>query len=412
MNSLSFYFVKNIQIEKSVYLTLKNLSFEYSQIIDNNKEGKNNLLPELEDLYFGFNYIDLEKNLLNFQSLKQLKRFKGRNRYFLLIQSQLLEEIVLEDDIIKLEELKQTFNKIFPLKFIKKIDLKLRQKNNKVISEIFGKNESIKEIKIKFSNENEQRIFYHLQNSFLNLTNLNIEFNPLSLEEGLLKKYEFIESPISKVKNIQLIIYKHSSFKIFCQSFEKIESINFETWGLNENLINLFPLLSDKCQVIFKSLKSFGLIIRAVGLNSDVLQNIFNNIDNMPNLINFTFICKPKEMKRKFRQQFLNKILTMKYIKRIDIQISKNRNVYKKFSKDELMKIFPDVNFYKFYEVNIIDELYEVNQDEIENYYNDNKIKENQIKKNYKNEKKDKILIMEDKENRTCCPDFVSQILV
>ena len=412
MNSLSFYFVKNIQIEKSVYLTLKNLSFEYSQIIDNNKEGKNNLLPELEDLYFGFNYIDLEKNLLNFQSLKQLKRFKGRNRYFLLIQSQLLEEIVLEDDIIKLEELKQTFNKIFPLKFIKKIDLKLRQKNNKVISEIFGKNESIKEIKIKFSNENEQRLFYHLQNNFLNLTNLNLEFNPLSLEEGLLKKYEFIESPISKVKNIQLIIYKHSSFKIFCQSFEKIESINFETWGLNENLINLFPLLSDKCQVIFKSLKSFGLIIRAVGLNSDVLQNIFNNIDNMPNLINFTFICKPKEMKRKFRQQFLNKILTMKYIKRIDIQISKNRDTYKKFSKDELMKIFPDVNFYKFYEVNIIDELYEVNQDEIENYYNDNKIKENQIKKNYKNEKKDKILIMEDKENRTCCPDFVSQILV
>ena len=205
----------------------------------------------------------------------------------------------------------------------------------------------------------------------------------------MLKKYEFIESPISKVKNIQLIIYKHSSFKIFCQSFEKIESINFETWGLNENLINLFPLLSDKCQVIFKSLKSFGLIIRAVGLNSDILQNLYNNIDNMPNLINFTFICKPKEMKRKFRQQFLNKILTMKYIKRIDIQISKNRNAYKKFSKDELMKIFPDVNFHKFYEVNIIDELYEVKQDEIENYYNDNEIKENQIKKNYKNEKKD-----------------------
>ena len=83
LNSLSLYFVKNIQIEKSVYLTLKSLSFANSEIIDNNKEGKNNLLPELEDQYFGFNYIDLEKNLFNFQSLKQLKRFNGRNRYFL-----------------------------------------------------------------------------------------------------------------------------------------------------------------------------------------------------------------------------------------------------------------------------------------------------------------------------------------
>ena len=143
----------------------------------------------------------------------------------------------------------------------------------------------------------------------------------------MLKKYEFIESPISKVKNIQLIIYKHSSFKIFCQSFEKIESINFETWGLNENLINLFPLLSDKCQVIFKSLKSFGLIIRTVGLNSDILQNIYNNIDNMPNLVNFKLICKPKEKLGNFIQIFLKKILSMKYIKRIDIKNFKRQKL-------------------------------------------------------------------------------------
>ena len=398
LKKLSFKYVKNIIIDKSTYLKLKSFTFEFSEIIVNNKEGENNL-PELEELYFCSGCIR-NYNLFNFGSLNQLKRFKGEKIYFLLLKSPLLEEVDLEDEIIEFEELKKIFDKIYTLKFLKKISLKLGQRGNIDLSEIFGKNESITEINIKISNENDLLLFYHLQNSFLNLTNLNMETNTLYYEEGCGKQFEFIESPISKVKNIHLIINKFSNFKIFCQ-FKILESIHLEIWGINENNhINIFPLLSDKCNVIFNSLKTFELLINAVEINSDLLENIYNNLENMPNLINFKLICKPKDISGKFHKAFLKKILSMKYIKRIDIKIFKYKYVNKKLSFEELMKIFPDINFYNFYEVNIIDDIVE--------YYEG---REEEIEKYYKNEKKDKILILENKENENFCSDCFSQII-
>ena len=400
LKKLSLKYIKNIIIEKITCLTLKNLNLEFSAIIFNNKEGEINL-PELEEIDFCSVYVK-DNTFINFKSLKQLKRYKGKNNYFLLIQSPLLEEIVLEDNIINFKDLKQIIEKICPLKYLTKINLNLRLGDRNAISEIFGNNESIKEINVKFSNENDQRIFYHIQNSFLNLTNLDIELNNIFIEEGCEKQFEFIESPISKVKNIHLIINQFSCFKILCQSFTNLESIRFETWGLDSVLNNLFPILSDKCKIIFNSLKTFELLINAVEINSDILENIYNNIDNMPNLVNFKLVCKPKEISGKFRKLFLKKIFTLKYIRRIYFKILKYKYINKQFSVEDLMEIFPEVNFKKFYDITIIDdiaEFFEGKEDEIEKYY--------------KNEKKDENIIIEAKakENSSFFSDYISQIL-
>ena len=71
----------------------------------------------------------------------------------------------------------------------------------------------------------------------------------------------------------------------------------------------------------------------------------------MPNLIEFSLTFIQEKSKGAFIKKFLRKVLTMKYIKRIYIDIEKESKDYYKIK--ELKKIFPDINFNIFYEIKI-----------------------------------------------------------
>ena len=122
------------------------------------------------------------------------------NIYFLLLQSPLLEEIILEDNIIEFKELKQIIDKICPLKFLKKIHLKLCQNDKKNLPDIFCQNKSIKEINIqlyyKENDDNKVELFKEIQVSEFDFSvdytktavnSKNIKGNNCDIELGFLR---------------------------------------------------------------------------------------------------------------------------------------------------------------------------------------------------------------------------------
>ena len=73
----------------------------------------------------------------------------------------------------------------------------------------------------------------------------------------------------------------------------------------------------------------------------------------MPNLINFELKCKIKEeINENFYKNFIIKILSLKFIRKISISIYKNKN-YKMYSKEEIIKLCPNINLDHLYNINI-----------------------------------------------------------
>jgi hypothetical protein len=79
--------------------------------------------------------------------------------------------------------------------------------------------------------------------------------------------------------------------------------------------LGFFPILNDQCDIICKSLKYFILEISYIEISFDVFNNIYNNIDNMPNLVAFTLKGSSKEIKEDFYVKFIKKFFQLKIFK-------------------------------------------------------------------------------------------------
>ena len=130
-----------------------------------------------------------------------------------------------------------------------------------------------------------------------------------------------------------------------------MESIKIKDYTLFENTIIDFPILKNENQHSFNSLIEFELYLI---INSDYLNSIYYNIDFMPNLNKFYLSGYSKdEVNEIDYKKFINKILFLKKIKRIKIYIPKKKSCEIKYSIDELNKIFQNIKFEKFYEIEI-----------------------------------------------------------
>ena len=294
---------------------------------------------------------------IEYKSMNRLIKFVGKDENIILkLESPLLEEISIV--IYSFKDLKKIIEKINSFKYLKKIYLTLSNiEDNKDISNIQFENTSIKEMNIELF-ENRCCQFYQLQNNFINLSKLFIEIREYSKHEIIYQpKLELIENQNSKVKNINLIIpeYYNYDYKIYFQSYENLESISFDIDNKQINLKNLFPIFNEQSHIKFKSLKLFHLYLH-LDLNSDlivdIINNIFNNLDNMTNLVDFKLWCNIKEVKEEFYIRFIRKILSMKYIKNIDIHFISDPD-YEYYSKKELQELFPDINYDKYYDIEL-----------------------------------------------------------
>ena len=268
---------------------------------------------------------------------------------FLLLDSPLLEEVNLERVFSSQNDYEMILiKKLCSLKFLKIIYLKLYSITEKEIIKIKSKNTSVTEIHINLDYEIEG-ILYHLQNIFINLNKLFIDIKKSEENKSQETIIKIEENSNSKVTNLDIKISKNENYKICCQSYEKLESIRFVNNAEDSIIKKILPIFNDKCDIIFKSLKLFDYY-QCYAKDINILKNIYNNLDNIPNIEEFYIEFKLKDISKKFYKSFIEKIVSNKLIKKVSINIG---NSSEELSITELKKIFSNINFRKFIEINI-----------------------------------------------------------
>ena len=194
---------------------------------------------------------------------------------------------------------------------------------------------------------------YTIQKIFPNMENISILTHDQIF--GGNAKLEIKEKPECKIENIKLVLEHYYIVGFFCAPFDKLKSVDINCEESDYDYFNLedaFPIFNRKCGVIFKSLNSFKFEGEDF-VNKNIIDNLFDNISNMPNLVNFELKCKIKEeLKEHFYNNFIIKILSLKFIRKISISIYKNKN-YKIYSKEEIIKLCPNINLDHLYNINI-----------------------------------------------------------
>ena len=311
---------RNFSFEEGGFSELKYLKLFYNHL----EESKSLLkLPKLEEISFTKNnYGQLPLySVVDLKSLKNLKRFEGDNESFLLLDEPLLEKLILPKEIYKdLSAIK----KIFEIKTLKEIDLKVYEITDYDIIKLDGENSSIKKLNITFFSEINCPLCSLLR-KFMNVTSIKlISKKDLSPNLNLLQSYD----------------------NKLCEKLEEIEFNFYNGEGKNE-VKDFFPIFNDKCPIEFLSLKFFRLEMSGT-LDIDILKNIYNNIDKIPNLEKFYFIVDTKGVQEEFFLNFIKKVLSLKSIREIGINLFEDSfsNLYK---KKDLRKMFPEINLNELY---------------------------------------------------------------
>ena len=321
LQKLSVAYCSYIGFDSKSLLNLKSLSLRYCFI-----EGDDYLLkmPELEEISIWKSNL-----IIDFESLKKLKSFVGQIDYFLLLQNTLLDNVNINLNDNEIDYIN--------------IDAKLIEKLN----EIKINNKLI----LKMNNSKDfDGILYKLQDKYPYLSNLTFksiyDSSSFSIEKSLTMKDNLYNNNYGFILNIQY----PKNINLYCK-YEKLETICFI---LHEKInIKDIPIFNEKCKVKFNSLKEFSLsTYDGQIINFDIIQNLYNNIDKMPNLKGFEIKIDSNNVEEELYIAFIKKILSLKLIRRLIFIIKKHssRNYY---TKNEIKDLFPNLNLNNYYQITI-----------------------------------------------------------
>ena len=214
--------------------------------------------------------------------------------------------------------------------------------------EQIGENYSVQTLKI-LDNIKDFHSIHYLLKKYPNLTNLSVKTNYCGgiffIKEESNSKIDKLDLDLDGLVLSQMII---------CGPFENLKT--FKLVLPNETELKNFPLFLDKCEVSFKSLSEFYLktIHNDIKPHIDMLENLYKNIDFMPNLKNFTLIFDTP-VEKDFYLNFVKKILSLNlnkiYFFMMDVNyqyIFENQFYEDIYSFDEIEAICPGVNCYKY----------------------------------------------------------------
>ena len=353
LEDLTFCSCENIELIGTIYYNMKNITF----LNFNLKTTSLLELPELVECKLQEDFDSRERfsSKINFSNLKNIKNLKVETRDFLNVNCPLLEEVELYpyEDITKEEEIKM-LEKILSLKYLKNVILKLNKLLPNDFINISGENTSIIKIILYFENKNESENqdldildLTLLQNKFPNLIDLSLDEldNQIAFSEA--KPLEINENQNSKITKISLgkdFLFSNST-KLYIQSYETLEEFKLSCMFL---YLNDLPFFSNNLQITFKSLIIFDFKARDMDFDFDNINNLYNNIDNMPNLKNFGLICFSENVDLNFFKKFVKKILNL-HLMHVVFELTsftffepdKEKEYY---SFNELKEMFPKIN--------------------------------------------------------------------
>ena len=312
--------------------------------------------PKLEECSFdGKQDIN---NVIDFSSLKNIKIIRNiKPSDFLNLEGTKLEEVeIIKKNTDKLTETK-ILEKLLSINTLKKTNLLIKNLNNDDISAIKGVNISVEKLEIYWENECDC-VLYNLQNKFPNLTNLYINSDDIYYE--LKGSIEIKENANYKINDFSLDIGIKKNIKFYCGLYENLIKVAF---NINySNIEDMFPIFNKNCNTSFTSLNTFSFYSfndnEESQINKDILLNLYNNIDKMPNLKKFFLKCISKDISYIFYEKLIKKLL-LTNLSEIELEIKSEfrYTVYidddKEYSLEELKQICPEVNFLKFKKLNI-----------------------------------------------------------
>lgn len=236
--------------------------------------------------------------------------------------------------------------KLIPFKFLKKLTIEINGINNNELSNSDFNFTQVEKLNIIWKSYRRNYCQINkLQKIFPNLTDIDIKgrFKDESFLRELTKKgmkIRIIEKKDSKINKIS-ISGENEFFNLYCQSLEHLVDVN-----ININFLNLeeyFPIFSQNCNVIFKSLTNLTLKINN---NFQKFNNFCNNFEKMPNLkkLDLYFDLKDSVADKDIYELFVKKVLFK--LEQAKIKMG-SKNFKRYYSSEELLKINPDLDAIK-----------------------------------------------------------------
>jgi len=309
-------------------------------------------MPELEKCKLLPNLIRVKQtysSIIDFKSLKNVKEITCEISDFINMEETSITNVNIYSYENSYEYEKTMLEKLISTSTLKEISIELKEIDDFVISEFLGKNASVTNIDIKWLNEKKDCIIDNLEKKFISLNTINIITSYKKCQSTL----EIRENPECNVVKFSLKIGGKKNIILYCQSFESLESVDFYVNGDIVNIIDSFPLFKDDSEVIFKSLTYFKYTNYTNETSLLFLQNLYNNLDNMPILKHFEFHAITKDINIEIYKIFLRKILLMK-LDSINFSIKQSLNDGNlQYSEYELRGLFPDIKCINYDKVNI-----------------------------------------------------------
>jgi hypothetical protein len=197
--------------------------------------------------------------------------------------------------------------KLISMDSLNEIDIILRKINHKDIAEIKGENHSVKEICINWKNKNDC-LLISLQEKFLKLNNLKVKLGDMKIDKMAYCKIKENRKCNTHEININCQGYGNIEFNV--ESLENLFNVNLSFDSYINSLEYLFPLFNDKCNVNFNLLTHFSFTYFPCLIDMNIINNIINNTDKIPNIKEFYFrvCCEGEE---EIIEKLFKKILSL-----------------------------------------------------------------------------------------------------
>ena len=363
--TLKLYNLKELELKRCVNIIFgENLNLKNLILIDCNyypKLKSLTILPELESYELTLTNIDYiqYKTIFDFSKFFKLKKIKCEFSEFLHLNDNLLIEKV------KLISRKNS-SKAFEEKILKKITnfKKLREislKLSNINSIKFPKEKSTSILKLKLFLESNNYPLYNLLDMFINLQEIEILCPERENYKYNIKiKIKIIQNPKSKIEKIT-IEGRDKNIELYCSSFENLKYIKLRKRNCTFiDLKDTLPVFTNNCNVIFKSLNYF--LFYPGEMNFTDFDNLNKNIDKLPNLKHFSFDSIVNNMNKKYYEDFIRKLLSMKLdVINLTMKIKNqeenededfDNNCF--YSEKELKEIYPGMERDKHYSISKI----------------------------------------------------------
>ena len=294
LNSIKVFKIihcEGITISDNCCLNLKELHIIKSDLSYINSPLK---FPNLERCIFylylkddniktSYNYMARLNASIDFSSLNNLKVLNAEADDFLKLKNNTLESltVVSNDKDNSKEKEKRIIEKIISMKSLKEVIISIKLLEDNDISKIPGQNSSVEKLDIYWDKIIPDCMIINLQKKFPNVNTFSLTNSPKNLFDTHLQIEENINCKINK-----LALYGgHSNIKLYCLSFDNLVEFDLlMNIGKFNGIKGSLPFMRENCLLTFNSLKSFKFKVH--NLDFELLNNICNNLEKMPNLEN------------------------------------------------------------------------------------------------------------------------------